>query len=90
MVPRQHSTGGKPTLLGISKRGDSYFRTLLIHVGRSVVRVASKYQDKRNQWINKIKQRRGEDISNVAVANKNARIVWTLLTNKQDYRATST
>jgi len=85
LVPHQHSTGGKPTLLGISKRGDSYLRTLLIHGGRSVVRVASRHQDKRNQWITEIKQRRGENISNVAVANKNARVVWALLTNKQDY-----
>jgi len=90
LVPRQHSTGGKPTLLGISKRGDSYLRTLLIqiHGGRSVVKVAHKHQDKRNQWIGEIKQRRGENISNVAVANKNARIAWALLTKKQDYCVT--
>ncbi len=87
LVPRQHSTGGKPMLLGISKRGDSYLRTLLIHGGRSVVRVAHKHQDKRNQWIDEIKQRRGENISNVAVANKNARIVWALLTKKENYCA---
>ena len=87
LVPRQHSTGGKQNLLGISKRGDTYLRTLLIHGGRSVVRVAHKHQDKRNQWIGEIKQRRGENISNVAVANKNARIVWAPLTKKQDYCA---
>ncbi|CAC9506350.1 Mobile element protein [uncultured Gammaproteobacteria bacterium] len=85
LVPRQHSTGGKPTLLGISKRGDTYLRTLLIHGGRSVVRVAHKHQDKRNQWIGEIKKRRGENISSVAVANKNARIAWALLTKKEDY-----
>jgi transposase len=85
LVPRQHSTGGKQTLLGISKRGDTYLRTLLIHGGRAVVRVAHKHQDKRNQWVGEIKQRRGENISNVAVANKNARIAWALLTKKQDY-----
>lgn len=62
LVPRQHSTG------------DSYLRTLLIHGGRSVSRVAHRHQDKRNLWICDIKQRRGENISNVAVANKNARI----------------
>ena len=54
LVPRQHSTGGKPTLLGISKRGDTYLRTLLIHGGRTVVRVSEKYQDKRNKWIREI------------------------------------
>lgn len=87
LVPRQHSTGGKPTLLGISKRGDTYLRTLLIHGGRSVSRVAHKYQDARNRWIDGIKRRRGENISNVAVANKNARIAWALLTKQENYRA---
>ena len=53
LVPRQHSTGGKPTLLGISKRGDTYLRTLLIHGGCSIVRVTEKYQDnwKRDEAI---------------------------------------
>jgi transposase len=87
LVPRQHSTGGKTTLLGISKRGDTYLRTLLIHGGRTVVRVAHKYQDKRNQWINKLEQRRGRNISAVAVANKNARIIWALLSKKKNYDA---
>ncbi len=85
LVPRQQSTGGKPTLLGISKRGDSYLRTLLIHGGRSVVRVAHRHDDKRNRWIGDIKIRRGENISNVAVANKNARIAWALLSKQEDY-----
>ena len=89
LVPRQHSTGGKPTLLGISKRGDTYLRTLLIHGGRTVVRVAGKYQDKRNRWISQLDQRRGKNISAVAVANKNARIAWALLTNKTTYQASA-
>ena len=87
LVPRQHSTGGKPTLLGISKRGDTYLRTLLIHGGRTVVRLAEKYQDPRNQWINKLDQRRGKNISAVAVANKNARIAWALLRHKTTFQA---
>ena len=87
LVPRQHSTGGKPTLLGISKRGDSYIRTLLIHGGRSVVRCAHKHQDKRSQWISEVEQRRGKNITAVAVANKNARIAWALLTKKENYQA---
>ena len=87
LVPRQHSTGGKQTLLGISKRGDTYLRTLLIHGGRATVRVAHKNQDKRSRWIGEIKQRRGENISNVAVANKNARIAWAVLTRKVNYKA---
>ncbi len=74
LVPRQHSTGGKPALLGISKRGDSYIRTLLIYGGRSVVRCAHKHQDTRRQWVAAVEQRREKNITAVAVANKNARI----------------
>ncbi|HSN23584.1 MAG TPA: IS110 family transposase [Methylomicrobium sp.] len=88
LVPRQHSTGGKATLLGISKRGDTYLRTLLIHGGRAVSRVAHQHQDSRNRWIDGIKQRRGENIAHVAVANKNARIAWALLSKQENYRAT--
>ena len=87
LVPRQHSTGGKPTLLGISKRGDTYLRTLLIHGGRTVVRVADKHSDKRSQWITQIEARRGKNISAVAVANKNARVAWALLSKKTNYQA---
>jgi transposase len=87
LVPRQHSTGGKPTLLGISKRGDTYLRSLLIHGGRAVVRVADKHSDKRNQWVTRIDARRGKNISAVAVANKNARVAWALLSKKTTYQA---
>lgn len=87
LVPRQHSTGGKPTLLGISKRGDTYLRTLLIHGGRTVVRVADKHSDQRNQWVTQIETRRGKNISAVAVANKNARVAWALLSKKSTYQA---
>jgi transposase len=89
LVPRQHSTGGKPTLLGISKRGDTYLRTLLIHGGRTVVRVASKHQDKRNAWVMQLEERRGKNISAVAVANKNVRVAWALLSNKSTYRTSA-
>lgn len=87
LVPRQHSTGGTPTLLGISKRGDTYLRTLLIHGGRTVVRVADKHDDRRNQWVIELDKRRGKNISAVAVANKNARIAWAVLTKKEPYKA---
>ncbi|MCW8334896.1 IS110 family transposase [Vibrio paucivorans] len=86
LVPRQHSTGGKPTLLGISKRGDTYLRTLLIHGGRTVVRVADKHQDRRSQWITNTEARRGKNITAVAVANKKARVAWAILTNKAVYQ----
>ena len=86
LVPQQHSTGGKPTLLGISKRGDTYLRTLLVHGGRTVVRVTDKYDDQRNQWIQELEKRRGKNITAVAVANKNARIAWAVLSKKENYR----
>jgi len=87
LVPKQHSTGGKPTLLGISKRGDTYLRTLLIHGGRTVVRVADKHTDQRSQWITQLEARRGKNISAVAVANKNARVAWALLSHQTTYQA---
>jgi len=87
LVPRQHSTGGKPTLIGISKRGDSYLRMLLIHGGRSVVRVTHRHNDRRNSWIDALAQRRGVNIAAVAVVNKNIRIVWALLNKKTTYQA---
>ena len=87
LVPSQHSTGGKPTLLGISKRRDTYLRTLLIHGGRTVVKVANKHHDQRSQWITQVEGRRGKNISAVAVANKSARVAWALLSNKSTYQA---
>lgn len=79
VVPSQHSSGGKTQLLGISKRGDAYLRTLLIHGGRTVVRYAAGKTDPFSQWVNRVRARRGINIAAVAVANKNARMAWALL-----------
>jgi transposase len=78
-----------PPLMGISKRGDCYLRTLLIHGGRTVVRVAHLYTDKRNLSVSELDQRRGKNISAVAVANKNARLAWALLSKKESYAVTA-
>lgn len=88
LVPRQHSSGGKNVLLGISKRGDSELRTLLIHGGRAVVRSAAlqKTPSKRTQWVLDLAARRGFNVACVAVANKNARIAWSLLAKGKPYR----
>jgi transposase len=86
LVPRQHSTGGKERLLGISKRGDRYLRTLLIHGARATVHHARRKTDARSRWIVSLEQRRGKNIATVAIANKNARIAWTLLTSDAEYR----
>ena len=86
LVPRQHSTRGKERLLGISKRGDSYLRKLLVHGARTTIRWVGRKTDRRSQWMRHLVERRGKNRTAVAVANKNARIVWALLTSHQDYQ----
>lgn len=86
LVPRQHSSGNKERLLGISKRGDSYLRSLLVHGGRAVVFRAGKKDDRRSIWLKELKERRGSNRAAVAVANKNARIIWAVLAKNEEYR----
>lgn len=86
IVPRQHSSGGKSVLLGISKRGDSYLRTLLIHGARSVLINAGKKEDRNSLWLKELERRRGYNKACVAQANKTARIVWAILNNESTYR----
>ena len=86
LVPRQHTTGGKEHLLGISKRGDSYLRKLLIHGARATMRWVGLKTDRRSQWLRQLVERRGKNRTAVAVANKHARIVWALLMSHQDYQ----
>ena len=87
MVPRQHSSGGKPTLLGISKRGDSYLRMLLIHGARAVIRVSERKLDQAAHWLTGIVNRRNKNVAAVALANKNARIVWALMAHDSEFRS---
>ena len=86
LVPRQHSTGGKERLLGISKRGDVYLRMLLIHGARAALRVAGKKDDRRSRWVIDLKHRRGENVAAVALANKNVRTAWAMLTKGEEYK----
>lgn len=86
LVPRQHSTGGKSNLMGMSKRGDTYLRTLLIHGARSVIFRAQQKVDKVG-WLNELVQRRNKNVAAVALANKNARIIWALLANDREFRS---
>jgi transposase len=86
LVPRQHSTGGKTRLLGMSKRGDSYLRTLLIHGARSVLYRAQQ-KPATNSWLIGVVTRRNRNVAAVALANKNARIVWALLAHDRQYEA---
>ena len=85
LTPKQHSSGGKDRLLGICKRGDAYLRTLLIHCARAVLKVVGNKEDPRSGWIQNLCGRRNKNIAAVALANKNARIVWALLTKKTDF-----
>ncbi len=87
LVPRQHSTGGKSNLLGISKRGDTYLRTLLIHGARSVIRVAEGKPNHKGSWLEKLMARRNKNVAAVALANKNARTVWALLAHDRNYES---
>ena len=73
LVPRQNSTGGKTVLLGISKKGDRYVRTLLVHGARAALRVAPRHTDRRSQWALTLMGKRGPNVAAVALANKNAR-----------------
>lgn len=86
LVPKQHSSGGKPMLLGMSKRGDSYLRTLLIHGARAVILQAQRKAGE-HSWLLKLIQRRNANVAAVALANKNARIVWALLAHDREFRA---
>lgn len=84
LVPRQNSSGGKNVLLGISKRGDTYLRTLLIHGARSVMHAVERNANK-NGWLHGLLQRRNANVAAVALANKNARIVWALLAHDREF-----
>ncbi len=86
LVPKQESSGGKTRLLGISKRGDTYIRKLLIHGARSVLYRIEKKEDKRSLWLKDVKARRGVNRASVALANKNARILWALIAHQEPYR----
>ncbi len=86
LTPKQHSSGGKERLLGISKRGDAYLRTLLIHGARAVLRFSEMKTDSLNCWLQDLCDRRNKNIAAVALANKNARIIWAILTKKTNYQ----
>lgn len=85
LVPRQHSSGGKSVLLGISKRGDPYLRCLLIHGARAVIRVVQQKALVEQSWASRLVLRRNANIAAVALANKNARTAWALLAHGSTY-----
>ena len=85
LTPRQHSTGGKDRLLGISKRGDGYLRKLLVHGARAVLRHADTRDDGLSQWLQGLQSRKHTNVATVALANKTARIAWALACHGTEY-----
>jgi hypothetical protein len=88
LTPRQNSSGGKSSLGSIIKRGDSYLRTLLIQGAKAVVLTGKYNLDLISQWAISLRQRAGWQKAVVALANKNARILWALMTHQRSYEAT--
>jgi transposase len=86
LTPRQHSSGSKDRLLGISKRGDPYLRSLLIHGARSVIRQAKDREDPLSQWVMRLVRRSHPNVAVVAMANKTTRMAWAMLRNGTDYQ----
>ena len=89
LVPKQHSTGGRSTLLGISKRGNTYLRTLLIHGSRCMLRFFNNPNTAIGRWALALKERVHANVAAVALANKQARTAWALLTQGKFYLARS-
>lgn len=87
LTPREHSSGGKQRLGGISKQGDTYVRTLLIHGARAALNAATNKTDPRSRWVTALAARRNKNIATVALANKNVRIAWAILAKGETYRA---
>jgi transposase len=87
LVPRQNSSGGKPQLLGMSKRGDVYLRTLLIHGARSAILAAHRKARTADTWLGSLLRRRHVNVAAVALANKNARTVWALMAHDREFQA---
>ena len=86
LTPRQHSSGGKERLLGISKRGDVYLRSLLIHGARAVIHNAKDKDDRLSQWATRLAARSRPNLAATALANKTTRMAWAMLKNGTDYK----
>jgi transposase len=87
LVPRQHSTGGRDRLLGISKRGNGYLRKLLVHGARAAFRHVGDKTDSLSLWIKKLRITKHPNVAIIALANKLARISWALVAKNVKYNA---
>lgn len=86
LTPKQNSSGGKEKLLGISKRGDSYVRCLLVHGARSMISASKGKDDRLSKWVMRIATTRHPNVAAVAMANKTARIAWAMIRNGSNYQ----
>ena len=86
ITPRQHSSGGKDRLGQVTRRGDAYLRTLLVHGARAYLRVVDKKADAKSAWARRLKERRQVNVAAVALAAKNAHIAWAMLAHGTEYR----
>lgn len=86
LTPTQRSSGGKTRLGGITKRGDTYLRTLLVQGARAVMHFVNRRDDRHSRWIKAVMQRRHVSIAAIALANKTARIAWALLTGNEQFQ----
>jgi transposase len=85
LTPRHHGTGGKNRLMSITKQGDRYLRSILIHGARSAVRVAHRKDDRLSRWVTELEQRSHTNVAAVALANKTVRVAWAMLRNGTDF-----
>ena len=88
ITPRQHSSGGKDRLGQITRQGDTYLRTLLVHGARAYLRVVDRKTDAKSDWARRLKERRHVNVVAVALAAKHARIAWAILAHGTSYRTT--
>lgn len=86
LVPRQHSTGGRPQLLGISKRGNRYLRRLLVSGARSIIQRVDRNAHAFGRWLTELEKRAHANIVAIGLANKIARICWAILRGNEPYR----
>lgn len=87
LVPREHSSGGKQRLMGITKRGDKNIRRLLVHGARALLRHSREKTDHLSLWMKRLDIERGRNKACVAIANKNARVIWALMSSGREYIA---
>ena len=86
LTPRQHSSGGRDRLLGISKRGDAYVRSLLVHGARAMIRTAKTKEDRLSRCVIELAERSHPNVACVALANKTVRMAWAMLRHDRDYQ----